>query len=113
MVTREELKELETAVPRFEWIEDAEAEKLSPIKRPVAKIIEASFEFSPYQVYQAIWALESGIEKRNESNRADENKIKLYKLELEILEKALGVESMESEYKNEVLAEEAVAQITK
>lgn len=112
-ITRDELKEIELTVPEYFWIEDEESGKLSPIKRPMAKIQKAHAEFTPYQAYQVIGKLESAINKRNEENAADQNKIDLFKAELAIIEKELGIPKLEEQFKNECLAESALAETTK
>lgn len=112
-ITRDELKEIDLSVPEYFWIEDEESAKLSPIKRPMAKVQKAHAEFTPYQAYQMIGKLEGFIAKRNEENAADQNKIDLFKAELAIIEKELDIKNLEEAYKNECLAEAAVAEATK
>ncbi len=107
-VTREELRQVELTPPEYFWIEDEEAQKLSPIKRPMAKVQKAHAEFTPYQAYQMIGKLEGFIAKRNEENEADQNKIDLFKAELAIIEKQLGIPKLEEQFKNECLAEAAL-----
>lgn len=110
-VTRDELHELELASPTYKWIETEE--KLSPIKMPIAKVQKLSAEFNIYQAYQAIGQLKGQQDKRLEQNEADQVKIDLFEAELELIKKALGVDDLEEQYKNECLAEAAVAELTK
>lgn len=112
-ISRDELKEIDLSVPEYFWIEDEESAKLSPIKRPMAKVQKAHAEFTPYQAYQMIGKLEGFIAKRNEENAADQNKIDLFKAELAIIEKELDIKNLEEAYKNECLAESALAEATK
>lgn len=112
-ISRDELKEIELTVPEYFWIEDEESAKLSPIKRPMAKIQKAHAEFTPYQAYQVIGKLEGQINKRNEENAADQNKIDLFKAELAIIEKNLDIKNLEEQYRNEQLAEAAIAELSK
>lgn len=110
-ITRDELKEVEVSIPEYYWIEDEEASKLSPIKRPMAKIQKAHAEFTPYQAYQMIGKLQGFINKRNEENEADQNKIDLFKAELAIIEEKLNIPNLEEQFKNEQLAEAAISQL--
>lgn len=107
-ITREALKEIDLSIPEYYWVEDEKTNGLSPIKRPMAKVQKAHAEFTPYQAYQMIGKLEGMINKRNEENEADQNKIDLFKAELAIIEKQLGIPKLEEQFKNEQLAEAAL-----
>lgn len=108
-VTRDELRDLELAPPEYKWIETDE--KLSPIKLPIAKVQTLSAEFNIYQAYQTIGQLKGQQDKRLEQNTADQIKIDLFEAELDLIKKALGVDDLEEQYKNECLAESAVAEL--
>jgi hypothetical protein len=112
-ISRDALQAIDLKEPRFMWIEDKEAQALSPIKRPVAKIQEAHAEFTVYQAYQVIGQLEAAIQKRIDQNEADQNKIDLFKAELEIVKQALDIDNLEEAYKHECLAEAAVEEMLK
>jgi hypothetical protein len=109
-VTREELHEVTLQKPTYKWIaQEEDAQDVSPIKRPIAKLQEAHAEFTVYQAYQAIGQLEDGIRKRDEQSTADRATIELYRAELDLIQSALGIDDLEKQYQNEKLAEIAVS----
>lgn len=103
MITREELKELELAAPRYEFVEAGEGneETLPPVKRQIAKIQEAALTFTPYEVFQHIAMLKKQIQGHKDSITGLETKLELYEAELELIEKSLGVSELNRQFQAE------------
>lgn len=114
MITVKEMKDLELQVPKYEFVEPEEgAQEVSPVKRQIAKIQETASTFTLYDVYRSMGMLEKRIKDREAENEADRKMLKLFKAELTLIEKALGVSKMEKQFQNELAAEAAVAQAAK
>lgn len=113
-ITAEEIHDLELQAPEYKFIApDADAQPVSPIKRPIAKIQETASTFTLYDVYKMIGQLDRVIaEKEAEIVKHKQHK-ELFEAELALVEKSLGVKEMEKQYQVECLAETAVAEAMK
>lgn len=98
-------EETKSVVPTYVFVE-TEGEDLPPIKRQIAKTMEITENFRLYDVYAHLGALDKKIKEFEENIGALTAQKKNFLDELEVIEKALGISEMESEY-NKVKAEEA------
>lgn len=101
-------EETKQVVPQYVFVESSEGEDLPPVKRQIAKTMEITEHFRLYDVYAHLGALDKRIDEFQENIKALTEQKKNFLDELDIIEKALGISEMESEY-NRVKAEEATA----
>lgn len=112
MITAKEMKAMELQEPKYEFVEpEPDAPAISPIKQPIAKIQETASTFTLYDVFRSIGFIEKRIEDRNAENKKDREMLKLFRAEIALIEKALGVSKLEKQYQNECAAEAAIAQM--
>lgn len=114
MITAEQIKELELQTPKYEFVQPEEGgQEVSPIKRNIAKIQETAQTFTLYDVYKIIGQLDKQIEDKEAEIGSIKDTKALFEAELVLIEKALKVTDLETQYQNEVAAEVAVAEALK
>lgn len=101
-------KEENIKVPeyKFDDYKDLELVPIQPIKKRIAKTMEVTETFNVYDVIAHIVKMDKAIQDKEAEVEGLKSMKKAYEDELQIIEKALGVQKMEEEYQIK-LAEEA------
>ena len=104
-MNKADIDTLNSQIPKYEYVEIEGETEVALIKRTIAKLQETATTFNLYDVYTAI----SHIDKRNADLQVEidiNNKNKaLFEAEIELIEKALGIDNPLQMYADAKIAE--------